>query len=79
MKTIKLKANTALIGLIPVGTQFMLADNTPAFSGFGAPKALLETSKGGNNIVTGIGLTTGFANYRAVACKWMAGETFLYE
>ena len=26
------------------------------------------------NIVTGIGLTTGFANYRAVACKWMAGE-----
>ncbi len=73
-ETIKLKPNTVLIGLTPVGTQFMLADNTPAFSGFGAPKALLETSKGGNNIVTGIGLTTGFANYRAVACKWMAGE-----
>jgi hypothetical protein len=35
---------------------------------------LLESSKGGTNIVTGIGLTTGFANYRAVACKWMAGE-----
>lgn len=73
-ETIKLKPNTVLIGLTPVGTQFILADNTPAFSGFGAPKALLETSKGGNNIVTGIGLTTGFANYRAVACKWMAGE-----
>ena len=73
-ETIKLKPNTVLIGLTPIGTQFILADNTPGFSGFGAPKALLETSKGGNNIVTGIGLTTGFANYRALACKWMAGE-----
>lgn len=73
-ETIRLKPNTVLIGLTPIGTQFILADNTPGFSGFGAPKALLETSKGGNNIVTGIGLTTGFANYRAVACKWMAGE-----
>ena len=73
-ETIKLKANTVLMGLTPIGTQLILADNTPSFSGFGAPKALLETSKGGNNIVTGIGVTTGFANYRAVACKWMAGE-----
>jgi hypothetical protein len=73
-ETIKLKPNTVLIGLTPIGTQFILTDNTPAFSGFGAPKALLETSRGGNNIVTGIGLTTGFANYRAVALKWMAGE-----
>jgi len=73
-ETLKLKSNTVLIGLTPIGTQFILTDNTPAFSGFGAPKALLESSKGGNNIVTGIGLTTGFANYRAVACKWMAGE-----
>ncbi|SFQ54043.1 glycosyl hydrolase family 28-related protein [Parafilimonas terrae] len=73
-ETIKLKPNTALIGLTPIGTQFILAESTPAFSGFGAPKPLLESSKGGNNIVTGIGLTTGFANYRAVACKWMAGE-----
>src|SRR5579862_8949945 len=73
-ETIKLKSNTVLIGLTPIGTQFILTDNTPAFSGFGAPKALLETSKGGNNMVTGIGLATGFANYRAVACKWMAGK-----
>lgn len=73
-KTIKLKPNTVLIGLTPIGTQFILADNTPAFGDFGPPKPLLETSQGGNNIVTGIGLTTGFSNSRAVACKWMAGE-----
>jgi len=74
-ETIKLKTNTALIGLSPIATQFILADNTPAFGGFGGPKALLETSKGGNNIISGIGLSTGADNPRAVACKWMAGET----
>ncbi|HLX91869.1 MAG TPA: glycosyl hydrolase family 28-related protein [Puia sp.] len=73
-ETLKLRPTTRLIGLTPIGTQFILADNTPGFSGFGPPKPLLETSNGGNNIVTGIGLTTGFANYRAVACKWTAGE-----
>ena len=73
-ETVRLKPNTVLIGLTPIGTQFILAENTPAFGGFGGPKALLETSKGGNAIVTGIGLSTGADNPRAVACKWMAGE-----
>lgn len=73
-ETIQLKLNTVLIGLSPIATQFLLAENTPAFGGFGGPKALLETSRGGNNIVTGIGLSTGADNPRAVACKWMAGE-----
>ncbi|MDL2265901.1 SMP-30/gluconolactonase/LRE family protein, partial [Parabacteroides sp. OttesenSCG-928-G21] len=36
-------------------------------------KPLLETPKGGKNIVNGIGLNTGAYNYRAVGCKWMAG------
>jgi sugar lactone lactonase YvrE len=73
-ETIKLKPNTVLIGLSPIATQFILAENTPAFSGFGSPKPLLETAKGGNAILTGIGLSTGADNPRAVACKWMAGE-----
>ena len=54
-ETVRLKPNTVLIGLSPIATQFILTENTPAFGGFGGPKALLETSKGGNNIVTGIG------------------------
>lgn len=73
-ETIKLKPNTVLIGLNPIGTQLLLAENTPAFGGFGGPKALLETAEGGDAIVTGIGLSTGADNPRAVACKWMAGE-----
>jgi hypothetical protein len=73
-ETIKLKPNTVLIGLNPIATQFVLDNNTLAFGGFGGPKALLESAKGGVNMVSGIGLSTGADNTRAVACKWMAGE-----
>jgi hypothetical protein len=72
-ETIKLKANTALIGLTPIGTQFILANNAEAFGSFGGPKPLVETYKGGKNIITGIGLSTAVDNPRAVACKWTAG------
>jgi hypothetical protein len=71
--TLRLRSNTVLIGLNPIATQFQVADNTPAFGGFGNPVPLLETSRGGSNIVTGIGLSTGASNPRAVGCKWMAG------
>ncbi|WP_085537304.1 glycosyl hydrolase family 28-related protein [Massilibacteroides vaginae] len=71
---LKLKDKTCLIGLSPISTQLKLKESTPAFSGFGTPQPLVESSVGGNNIVTGIGLNTGAYNYRAVGCKWMAGE-----
>jgi sugar lactone lactonase YvrE len=72
-ETIRLKPNTVLIGLNPIATQLLIADNTPAFGGFGGPVPLLEAPRGGTNIVTSIGLSTGASNPRAVACKWMAG------
>ncbi|MBE9464387.1 glycosyl hydrolase family 28-related protein [Dyadobacter subterraneus] len=71
-ETIKLKPNSVLIGLSPIATQFILQDNTEAFGSFGGPKPLLESSEGGFNILTGIGLSTGALNPRAVGCKWMA-------
>jgi sugar lactone lactonase YvrE len=70
-----LRANTVLIGLNPMATQLLLTDNTPAFGGFGGPEPLLETPRGGANILTGIGLSTGASNPRAVACKWQSGAT----
>ena len=73
-RTIRLRAHTALIGLSPIGTQLLLTDHTPAFEGFGGPVPLLETPRGGVNIVTGIGLSTGTDNARAVACKWMSAD-----
>src|SRR5450759_2191159 len=73
-QTITLKQNTCLIGLSPIATQIMLSESTPAFSGFGSPKPLIEVPQGGKTIITGIGLNTGAYNYRAVGCKWMAGK-----
>jgi hypothetical protein len=78
-ESLKLKQNTVLIGLHPLATHFVIAENAPAFGGFGAPEALLEAPAGGINIVTGIGLYTAENNYRAVACKWMAGEKSMID
>jgi Pectate lyase superfamily protein/SMP-30/Gluconolactonase/LRE-like region len=75
--TIHLKPDTVLVGLHPSITQFDLPDNTPGFAGVGAPKALLETPKGGDNIVSGIGLFTGGINPRAVAALWQSGANSL--
>lgn len=68
-----LKPNSVLIGLSPIATQLLITDNTPAFGGFGGPQPMVETPRGGNNILTGIGLSTGASNPRAVACKWQSG------
>ena len=73
-ETLKLKPSTVLIGFHPMATNFTLIENSPAFGSFGAPEALVEAPQGGTNIITGIGLYTAQNNYRAVACKWMAGE-----
>ncbi|MDR2810383.1 MAG: SMP-30/gluconolactonase/LRE family protein [Tannerellaceae bacterium] len=73
-ETLRMKPSTRLIGLHPFGAQLRLAESTPAFSGFGAPKALLESSAGGENTLNGIGINTGAYNYRAVGVKWMAGK-----
>jgi len=78
-ETIRLKPNTVLIGLHPMATNFALAENAPAFGSFGPPKAMVEAPEGGTNIITGIGLYTAESNYRAVACKWMAGEKSMVD
>ena len=73
-ETIKMQPGTSLIGLHPFGTQFILKESEPAFSGFGAPKPMVESSEGGNDVLNGVGISTGGYNYRAVGCKWKAGE-----
>ena len=72
--TLKFKPNTIMIGMDPVSTRIVLEENTPAFSGWGDPKPLIETPQGGKNILSGIGLDVMGFNYRVVSCKWMAGE-----
>jgi len=77
--TIRLRPDTVLVGLNPTTTQLDIPDSTPAFQGPGSPKALLETPRGGSNIVTGIGLYTNGINSRAVGAKWMSGKDSLMD
>jgi hypothetical protein len=71
--TLKLRPDTVLIALHPGLTHVYLADETPAFMGVGAARALIESAKGGDAIVSGLGLWTGAINPRATALLWKAG------
>lgn len=75
--TLRLRPDSVIIGLHPDQTQFDILDSTPGFQGPGAPRPLLEAPRGGDNIVTGIGLYTGGINTRAVGALWMAGANSL--
>jgi sugar lactone lactonase YvrE len=77
--TLHLKPNTVLIALHPTLTEIVLPDGTPAYQGVGAPKAVIESAKSGDAIVSGIGLFTGGINPRATALLWMAGADSLVE
>jgi hypothetical protein len=78
-ETLKLRPDSVLIGLHPGMTQIVLADDLPAYRGVGAPKALIESARGGDAIVSGLGLFTGGINPRATAMLWRAGERSLVD
>ena len=77
--TLTLREDSVLIGLHPARTIINLPDETPAFAGHGAPKALIEAPRGGTNIVAGIGIHTSDRNPRAIAIKWQAGAHSLLD
>ena len=76
---LKLRPDSVLIGLHPSLTQIVLPDGTPAYAGIGSPKALIESAKGGDAIVSGLGLNTGGINPRATALLWKAGARSLVQ
>ncbi|MFK3739055.1 glycosyl hydrolase family 28-related protein [Massilia sp. TN1-12] len=77
--TIRMKPDTVIVALHPGLTQLVLPNGSPAFQGVDGPKALLESARGGDAIVSGIGLATGEVNNRAVALLWRAGERSLVD
>lgn len=77
--TIRLKPDTVIVGLHPGLTQLILPNGSPLYQGADGPKALLESARGGDAIVSGIGLATGEVNNRAVALLWRAGERSLVD
>lgn len=70
--TVYLKKSCCLYGMSPITTQIVIEDDTPAFSGFGAPKALIETVKGITVYFNGIGIDSAGKNPRAAGIKWLA-------
>jgi hypothetical protein len=77
--TIRLKPDTVLIALHPGLTRLVLPNGSPLYQGMDTPKALLESARGGDALVTGLGLATGEVNPRAVALLWRAGEHSLVD
>lgn len=77
--TLKLRPDSVLIGLHPGMTQIGLPDDLPDYRGVGSPKAMIESAKGGDAIVSGFGLSTGGINPRATAMLWRAGERSLVD
>jgi hypothetical protein len=77
--TLRLRPDTVLIGLHPSTTQIRLAEESEGYQGVGAPKALIASAKGGDAIVSGIGISTGGVNRRATALLWKAGADSLVD
>jgi len=72
--TLTLKPDTVLIGLHPLVSALVLLDKTEAYQGVGSPKPMVETPKGGTNVMIGVGIYANGINPRAVGVKWMAGQ-----
>ncbi len=77
--TITLKPGTVLIGLHPQMAQFDLADGAVGFQGVGAPHAVILAQAGGSNLMSGLGVSTGGINPRAVGVLWSAGPASLMD
>ena len=77
--TLRLKPDTVLIGLHPGLTQLRLPNGSPLYQGTGTPRAVIESARGGDAILTGIGINTGEVNDRAVGLLWRAGEHSLVD
>ena len=75
--TLRLRPDSVLIALHPSLTHVYLADESPAYMGVGGAKALIESARGGDAVVSGLGLWTGGVNPRATALLWRAGEASL--
>jgi len=73
--TLTLRPDTVLIGLHPALTQLVIPDDNPRHAGVGAVTPVLETPKGGDNILFGLGIFTGRINPRASALLWRSGAS----
>ncbi|HXE09459.1 MAG TPA: glycosyl hydrolase family 28-related protein [Acidobacteriaceae bacterium] len=72
-KTIQLRADSVLIGFNPSTAVITDPESDPAFAGEGDAIPLVQSAKGGDAIISGIGIDTGSVAPRAAGIVWMAG------
>jgi len=77
--TLKLRPDTVLIGLHPLSTVIFTPENSPAFAGPGTAKAMIDSAKGGDAMLSGFGVYTGVTNPRIAGVIWKAGANSLID
>jgi hypothetical protein len=71
--TLHLKPDSVLIGLAPSITVLAVNDDDLNFAGNGDPIPIVESSTGGHEILTGIGIFAGDSTPRAAGLVWHSG------
>jgi sugar lactone lactonase YvrE len=77
--TLKLRPDTVLVGMHPAMTQLAIPEDNPNHAGLGTVVPIVESPRGGDNILNGIGLFTGRINPRASSLLWRSGANSLVE
>jgi len=77
--TLHLRPDSVLIGLNPSTTMLTLKERDPNFMGEGDVVPLLDTPRGGTEIVTGIAVATGDVAPRAAGIVWRGGARSLVD
>jgi hypothetical protein len=77
--TLRLRADSVLIGLNPITALIIATDEATNFMGEGGAVPVVESAMGGAAILTGIGIRTGMMDRRAAGLVWRAGPRSMVE
>ncbi|MFC6644430.1 glycoside hydrolase family 55 protein [Granulicella cerasi] len=77
-RPLQLRRDSVLIGLNPITSVIVLNDSATAFTG-PTTRAMVETTRGCSNILSGVGLETGGLIASAAALLWRCGEQSLVD
>ncbi len=77
--TLRLRPDSVLIGFNPGTTVITVTDDAAKFMGEGEPLPVMESAKGGDAMVSGIGIATELMDRRAAGLVWRAGPRSMVD
>ncbi|MGI4853519.1 MAG: glycosyl hydrolase family 28-related protein [Janthinobacterium lividum] len=78
--TLHTRPDSVLIGLSPSATVLVVQDGDPTFAGGGEAIPVLQSAKGGHEVLSGIGIFTGNVAPRAAGLVWRGGpQSFVQD